>query len=106
MLQVLPYVCNKKQRKEERQNLKAAPVVGIGAALYSVGKKIQKKAQGTLGVHRQQNARWLAYHFMTCDCMLAQQFVSLLFAGADTGPFEQLEYDELTERLMEKMKSV
>ncbi len=106
LFQVLPYICAKKQRKEERQNLKAAPVVGLGAGLYSVGKKIQKKIQGTLGVNRQLYARWLAYHFMTCDCMVAQQMVSLLFAGADTGPFEQLEYDELTERLMDKMKSV
>ncbi|MGD0630806.1 MAG: hypothetical protein ABR987_15860 [Terracidiphilus sp.] len=106
LFQVLPYICAKKQRKEDRQNFKAAPVVGLGAALYSVGKKVQKKAQGTLGVNRHLYARWLAYHFMTCDCMVAQQMVSLLFAGAETGPFEQLEYDELTERLMDKMKSV
>jgi hypothetical protein len=43
---------------------------------------------------------------MTCDCVVAQQFVSLLFAGADTGPFEQLEYDEVTERLADKMRSI
>jgi hypothetical protein len=103
---VLPYIWHQKHSKRIKKSVGA--VVGVGSVLttaYSIGRKIYKYSQGTLGVSRERAARWLACHFMYCKCPLADAIIAELLGPATIGGFQKADYDTITELLMTKIKS-
>jgi len=104
--QVLPYVIRKKSRKVERKLVMAMPGIAIAGTVNTLAKRIYKKRKQTLGVHREKAAKWLAVHYMTCECELSRRFIAALYSGAELLSFEGLEYETLWKLLMDKMKSI
>ncbi len=79
---VIQYIINKKSNKLVK---KSGTAVGLGAlsALYGIGKKIYKKANGTLGKRRNFYAHVVARHMVTHDCKLCEALVNELFSAGD-----------------------
>ena len=103
---VLPYIIAKKNAKINHKIATAAPIVGSGAeTIRAIGKKAWKFANGTLGVHRQNAAAWLASHLVTCDCLLVQAIVAELYSQGEMEWLKEQPYGSVIEHLEPKLKS-
>jgi hypothetical protein len=102
---VLPYIIQKKTSKLHRKVLTAAPVLGSGETVRAILKLAYKKARGTQGKHRALAARWLAYHFLSCDCYLTQAIISDLHSVEEMLWLRDQTYSEIAECLAMKIKS-
>jgi hypothetical protein len=103
---VLPYIISKKNAKMYHKMATAVPIVGSGAeTVRAIGKKAWKFANGTLGVHRQNAAAWLASHLITCDCLLVQAIVAELYSAGEMEWLKEQPYGTVIEYLEPKLKS-
>ena len=103
---VLPYIISKKDRKINHKIATAVPIVGsTGESARAIGKKAWKFAKGTLGVHRQEAAAWVASHLITCDCLLVQAIVAELYSPSEMEWLKGQPYGSVIELLENKMKS-
>lgn len=104
--QILPYIISQKEKKKDKKAVGMVPAVGSSVnTLQSFWHNLKKRWDGTLGVKRNRAAQWLAYHFMSSHCPLADAIIDeLLGAGSHTS-FDRTEYSVLTEVLANKMKS-
>ena len=103
--QVLPYVINKKENKLGKKILSSAPGLGLLTAVYGVVKKVAKKKWKTLGVNRENAAKWLASHFLNCNCKLTNGIIADLFSEKEMQAFASLQFEELWKKLSPKLKS-
>jgi hypothetical protein len=103
---VLPYVIRKKDAKITHKLTTAVPMVGSSLeTARAVLKKGYKFANGTLGVHRQNACGWLAWHLISCDCLLVQAIVAELFSASEMEWLKLQEYDAVVGALGPKLKS-
>jgi hypothetical protein len=103
---VLPYIIRKKDAKITHKLTTAVPMVGSSfETARAVLKKGYKFARGTLGVHRQNACGWLAWHLISCDCLLVQAIVAELFSATEMEWLKLQEYDTVVGALGPKLKS-
>jgi hypothetical protein len=103
--QVLPYVINKKENKLGKKIVGSIPVVGLLPTAYGIVKKVVKYKSGTLGVNRGNAAKWLASHFLNCNCKLTNGIIADLFSEKEMQAFASLQFEELWKKLSPKLKS-
>jgi hypothetical protein len=103
--QVLPYAINKKKTKRLKKAFGAVPIVGILATGVDIQQKREKAFDGTLGVNRTNAAKWLANHFLTCSCVLADSIVAELLSVTDLVAYKFMSFEDLSELLEMKMSS-
>lgn len=77
---VLPYIINKKTAKLGRKAASVVPGVGLLEGIRAIGKKGYKSLRGTLGVNRENAAKWLANHLLSHDCELTEAIVTDLYS--------------------------
>lgn len=102
---VLSYIIHKKGAKRRRKLISAIPVIGMIEVGRAVLKKRYKLEEGTLGKHRERAAKWLAVHFLQCDCVLSQSIVAELYSDEEMKLLREEEYEEVTKYLVRKISS-
>jgi hypothetical protein len=103
--QVLSYVINKKRNKLVKKFASSIPGGGLLTGGYGIGNKAYKALSGTLGVNRTNAAKWLASHFLNCNCKLTNGIIAELFSEKEMQSFAALRYETLWETLSPKLKS-
>ena len=103
---VLPYIITQKEAKKLHKEDASVPMLGSLESVRAVGNKINKWRTGELGFKRERAAKWLAAHFIECDCTLTKNIVASLYSTEEmTYLLEHAEYQKLANLLAEKMKA-
>jgi len=103
---VLPYVIKKKTSKLYRKAATTVPGVALLEGLRAISKKGYKYIKGSLGRNRENAATWLAHHFLTYECELANAIIEELYGSEDEVTWlKQQDGEVVVELLMDKMKS-
>lgn len=103
--QVLPYAINKKEKKLIKKIAGAIPGVSLVATAIAIEQRREKTLDGTRGVNRTNAAKWLATHFLTCSCILADSVVAELLSVTDVVPYKFMNFGELCDLLERKLSS-
>lgn len=103
---VLPYVIAQKRKKTFRRGVGAIPLVSLGETVRSIGKKIKKTVNGSIGVERENHAHTLAKHYITHDCNLCQRIIAELLSEEEELWLRYQPFPVVKGILMEKFKSV
>jgi hypothetical protein len=104
--QVLPYIITKKEKKLVKKIVSSVPGGGLLTGAYGVVKKVVKfKLMKTLGVNRTNGAKWLASHFLNCNCKLTNGIIADLFSEKEMQAFASFQFEELWKKLSPKLKS-
>jgi hypothetical protein len=102
----LPYIIQQKNNKYTHKVVATLPVIGMIETFRASVNKVHRFATGELGVKRQAQARFLAEHFIRCDCGLSNAIVAELYSVADMEYLRsEADYDQVTEALAQKMKT-
>jgi hypothetical protein len=102
----LPYIIQQKNNKYTHKVVAAIPLIGVIETVRASVNKAHKYATGELGAKRKEQARFLAEHFIHCDCGLSNAIVTELYNMADMEWLRsEADYDQVTEALALKMKT-
>ena len=102
---VLPWIIRQKKHKLGKKVASAAGL-GLGAGLWSAGRKAYKAIRGTLGKQRTYYAECLAVHLITCNCPLAEAVVAELYSEEEMRLLSVMDSETAAPLLAEKMKSI
>lgn len=103
---VLPYVIAQKRKKSYRRGVGAIPVISLGETVRSIGKKIKKTVNGSIGQERETHAHTLAKHYITHDCNLCQRIIAELLPEEEELWLRYQPFPIVKGILMEKFRSV
>jgi hypothetical protein len=105
--QVLLYIISQKDKKKTKKGWGIVPGVGTAKnTAQSVWHNVNKRWDGTLGVQRNRAGHWLAYHFMSSNCRLADAIIDELLGAGSNKNFDRTDYDVLSDIFANKMKSI
>jgi hypothetical protein len=104
---ILPWIIHQKKHKRYKKGVDTLGG-GLLTGLWSLGRKAGKWASGTLGKKRSRYAEFLAVHFLTSQCWLADAIVSELYSPGEMIWMKEPERTsaEVAPLLADKMKSV
>ena len=103
---VLPYIIAQKEVKKLHKEDASIPMVGVLETVRAVGNNLNKRRTGEHGFKRNHAAKWLAAHFIECDCALSKNIVASLYSVKEMNwLLGNAEYQPLSDLLAEKMKT-
>jgi hypothetical protein len=104
---ILPWIIHQKRQKRTKKAMDTA-ALGLVTGLWSAGRKIAKWKAGSLGKKRHRYAEFLAVHFLTSQCWLADAIVAELYSPTEMIWMKEpgRTNTEVAPLLADKMKSV